>query len=136
MLESRSSKRARFIEYIYRFELMGEPFSHIEAFESGNFSESELRMVEAIEKNYDRYKKLCSAFLNQSWSWDRIAPLEKAILVFGAFELSFGEKKIVIYELVSYAKAFIHQHNYKFINGVLDKIGAYYEKIKANKKAN
>lgn len=136
MLESRSIKRARFIEYIYKFELMGETFSHIDAFESGNFSDQEIKMIETIEKNYPRYVKLLSLFLSKNWSWERIAPLEKAILIFGAFELAFGNKKIVINELVSYAKAFIHDDNYKFINGVLDKVGVYYEQIRANQKAN
>lgn len=134
--ESRSSKRARFIEYIYGFELMGEPFSHIQAFESGDFSDAELKMIEAIEKNYARFSKLAASYLNQNWSWERIAPLERAILIFGAFELTFGEKKNVINELISYTRGFIPGENYKFINVVLDKIGAYYEQVKTNKSAN
>lgn len=134
MLESRTSKRARFIEYIYKFELMDDVFSHSEAAENNIFSEQEIKMIQSLEKNYDKYRKLISSYLSANWNWSRISPLERAILVFGAFELGFAEKKIVINELVSYTKGFVPGDNYKFINAVLDKIGVYYEQIRANKK--
>lgn len=64
MLESRTSKRARFIEYIYKFELMDDVFSHSEAAENNIFSEQEIKMIQSIEKNYDKYKKLISSYLS------------------------------------------------------------------------
>lgn len=135
--KSRSQLREGMIAYVYGFELMDETFSHVQAFENYDFSSKEIKLLEQLEKNYDKYKKLVSKFLSNNWTIDRIAPLERAILIFGAFELSFTEnKKMAINELVSYAKFFILGDNYKFINAVLDKVGAYYEQIKTNTKTN
>lgn len=135
--KSRSQLREGMIAYVYGFELMGETFSHIPAFENYDFSNKEIKLLEQLEKNYDKYKMLVSKFLSNNWTMDRIAPLERAILIFGAFELSFTENKnMAINELVSYAKFYILGDNYKFINAVLDKVGAYYEQIKSNKKAD
>lgn len=125
-------KRANIISYIYGFELMGSPFSADQAFESGDFDAKDLKTIEAIAKNYDKFSKVVKQFLKGSWSWERIAPLERAILIYGAFELVVKDKALVINELITITKGFIPGDSYKFINAILENIGAYYDKIKSN----
>jgi transcription termination factor NusB len=56
------------------------------------------------------------------------------LLLYGAFEMSFTNKAIVIDVLIKLTKKYSPDESYKFINSILDKVGKYYEKIKNNKK--
>lgn len=129
---SKLEKRAAIINYIYKFELMGSKFSAVDAFESGEFDAKDMKVIEALEKNYDKFTRTVKQFVKENWSWERIAPLERAILIYGAFELIINEKALVINELVTIAQGYIPGDAYKFINGVLENIGAYYDKVKSN----
>lgn len=133
MKKSLLEKRAAVVSYIYGFELMGSKLSSVKAFESGDFETRELKSIEAIEKNYDKLLRTVKQFIKKdSWQWERIAPLERAILIYGAFELIINDKALVINELVTIAQGFIPGDSYKFINAILENIGAYYEQVKSN----
>lgn len=123
-------KASKIIEYIYTSELMGTPLNSAQAFESGDFDNQEIKKIEKITEKYDQFKKLIQKYLKGTWTWDRIAPLERAILIYGAFELMFRDKGIVNNGLVILAKGYIPGDSYKFINAILDNIGDYYESIK------
>lgn len=107
MSKSLLEKRASVVSYIYKFELMGSEFSSVDAFESGDFESKELKVIEAIEKNYDKLTKTVKQFIKENWQWERIAPLERAILIYGAFELIINDKALVINELVTLTKGYI-----------------------------
>lgn len=130
MKNSRLQDRADIITYIYQSELLKKNLDSDLAFESGDFDNSQLKKIEAISKNYDKFQKIVSKYLKSSWSWKRIDPLERAILIYGAFEMSFLDKALVINEMVILAQGYIPGDNYKYINSILDKVGDYYEKIK------
>ncbi|RTZ68156.1 MAG: hypothetical protein DSZ21_02305 [Tenericutes bacterium] len=63
-----------------------------------------------------------------------MAPLERSILLFGAFEMMFKSKALVINGMVMISKGFIDDEKHKFINAILENIGRDYERIKTNKK--
>ncbi len=53
-------------------------------------------------------------------------PVERAILRLGAYELSYRSDvptRVVMNEMIELAKTFGSDHSYKFINGVMDKLG-------------
>ena len=130
--QSKLISRSNVINYIYKFELMDEEFNNVDAFEKGNFTEEEMKKIEILEKNYKRYKSLVNKHIIDGWSWSRLAPLERAILIYGSFELSYMPKALVINEMVILTQAFIPGDSYKFINSILQRVGEYFEKIKAS----
>ena len=125
-------KASKIIEYIYTSELMGTPLSSAQAFESGDFDNQEIKKIDKIAEKYEQFKKLIQKYLKGTWSWERIAPLERAILIYGAFELMFKDKGTVTNGLVILTKGYIPGDSFKFINAILDKMGDYYESIKGN----
>lgn len=127
---SRLEKRANIIKYIYQNELMENPLDAVDAFESGDFSAQEVKVIENIAKNYLKFKKIIIHFLKNSWDWTRVSPLERAILIYGAYELTFNDKALVINELVIITRGYIPGDSYKWINATLESIGLYYEKQK------
>ena len=130
MTTSRLQNRADIITYIYQSELLKYNLSSDQAFESGDYDNNQLKKIEAIAKNYDKFKKIVIKYLKKGWTWGRIDPLERAILIYGAFEMSHLDKALVINEMIILTKGYIPGNNYKYINSILDKVGDYYEKIK------
>lgn len=128
--------RENVIGYIYSYELLSRELDDIDAYESGMYTELELKYIKGVSKNYEMLKKLILKFTKDNWEWTRMAVLTRSILIYGAFELQFNEKPLVIDVLVQYAKNFAPDDSYKFINSILDKVGKYYETIKANKKSS
>lgn len=125
-------KASKIIEYIYTSEVMGSPLNSTLAFESGDYDKRDIQIIEMIASKYPQFRKLIEKFIKETWTWNRLAPLERAILLYGAFELNVKDKAHVINGMVMIAKAYIPGDSYKFINAILEKIGAYYEEIKGN----
>lgn len=130
------SLRENVIGYIYSYELLERKLESNDAFEAGNFTDKEIKYIDKISLNYDVFKKLITQFTKKSWPWGRISVINRAVLIYGTFELSFNDKSLVIDVLIKYAKEFIPDDSYKFINSILDKIGGYFEKLKNDKKVS
>lgn len=124
--------RLKIINYLYKYELMAEKLTDDDAFESGEFNDRELKMIKKISENYQKLVKTVQKYLQTSWTWNRLMPLEKAILVFGAFELQITDLALVINELVIITKGLIPDNKYQYINSILDQIGNEYAQIKKN----
>ena len=124
---AQTKSRMNVINVIYVSELTNERLTKESIREDFDLSEIELKSLDWIITKYDGLKKLITTFTKDSWTWTRMAPLERAMLLFGAFELSFRDKKIVINELVILSKGYISGESYKFINAILDKVANYYE---------
>ena len=90
-------------------------------------------MIDSIGSKYLKFKAIIIKFLKSSWKWERINPLEKAILLYGVFEMTFQDYPLVINEMIVLTKAYIPGDTYKLVNGILEKVGLYYEKMKASK---
>lgn len=129
---SKLQQRSQIIIYIYQAELLEVKLDSTRAFEEGDYNEYQIKVIESISTNYESFKKLVQKFIKGTWTWERLAPLERAILIFGAFELNIADRALVINELVTIAQGFIPGESYKFINAILDKIGDYYAGIKGN----
>lgn len=73
--------------------------------------------------NYDRYKSYLDEVLD-SWSFDRLGFIEKAILLNGCaeFDLKQNSAAVIIDESVLMAKKYCDEETYKLINRVLDVI--------------
>ncbi len=127
MKTSQIQSRMNVINVIYISELTGEKIKMEEIRDNYNLSESEFKSLDWICAKYDQLKTMIEKFTKQGWKWERMAPLERSIMIYGAFELSFRDKKIVINELILLAKGYIAQDSYKFINAILDKVASYYE---------
>ena len=126
MHKSKLKMRSEIIEYIYSHLVLEKKLSSTTAFESGNFLPSQVKIIDHISINFDKYKITVEQFLKHNWLWERIDYLEQAILIYGTYELEFQDKALVINELVDITKAYIPGHKYKFINAILEKVGTLY----------
>ena len=126
--------RENVIGYIYSYELLGVPVDSIHAFESGDFTPNQIKVIERIVSNQELYKRLITQFIKSGWTWERLPVMSRSILIYGCYELAFREKALVINELIEYTKEYVPNDTYKFINSVLENIWRYYESIKGNKK--
>jgi len=66
----------------------------------------------------------CIARAAHHWSLERMAPVDRAILRVGAFELLFGDTppRVAINEAVELAKRFGGADSGAFVNGILDRL--------------
>ena len=132
----RMKMRENIIGYFYSSELMNEIPNSTTAFEVGDFTRREMNIIESICSKYPRLKKLILKYTKESWSWERIAPLNRALLIYGAYEIYFTDKALIIDVMVTLAKQYSPDDSYKFINSILDKIGDFYAEIKSSKKSS
>lgn len=117
---------------IYQNLLVGSSLEDIEIFlkEDKKIAESEKtflfasHLVETTLKNKESYQNLLEKHLKKGWTFDRLSPMEKAILLIATCELLESDlpKNIIINEAVNSAKTFCDDDTYKFINGVLSKV--------------
>lgn len=63
-------------------------------------------------------------FLNNDWTWDRILPINQAIIIlaYSEKEINKTDKAIIIDQSIKTAKNYSDASSYKFINLILDKI--------------
>jgi N utilization substance protein B len=81
-------------------------------------------LIRGVLKELDYIDSLIEEFA-QKYSYDRMMPIDKAILRFAVFSLLFEkelENIIVINEAIEIAKEYSGIDAHKFINGVLDGI--------------
>lgn len=80
-------------------------------------------LTEAIPDNFERLLAIITPHLDRSW--EQIDPVEKCVLLVGAFELTSNAEipwKVVINEAVGLCKMFGSEDAHKYVNGILDKI--------------
>ncbi len=126
----RRIKRMQNVEIVYKYELFNESLNLEKIFVEENINNDQLKILTSIQKNYDKFIKTAKLFLDVDWTWARIAPLTRAIILCASVELWTLDKKIAINEYVEITKDFIPDETYKFINNILDKIGILYENKK------
>ncbi len=130
--ESKLILRSQVINYIYTFELYNKPLDASGDLNSEKLNEVQIKQIESISKNYTKFKALIEKFIVDGWSWTRLAPLERAILIYGAFELSYIDRALVINEMVILTQGYVPGDSYKFINSILEKVGDHFDKLKAS----
>ncbi|EFF41472.1 transcription antitermination protein NusB [Mycoplasmopsis alligatoris] len=126
--KTRRKSREEKIQVIYRFELFDEVINISQSFVEFDFLDpSQLKFLEGIEKNYVFIKKIINSFLNTDWTWHRIPPFIRAVLINATAELFAIPPKIVINEAVEITKDFFcmtekDQKFYKFVNAILQNV--------------
>lgn len=126
--------RENIIAYIYSYQLFNKKLDSIDAFESGNYTNQEIKIIENISSKEEKFISLIKRFTKDDWKWERISPLHRAILIFSAYEMIFNDVALVIDVMIKYSKKYSDPNSYKFIHSILDKIGKVYEKNKKDKK--
>lgn len=61
--------------------------------------------------------------LKTGWTFSRILPLEKAIMMYAAKEIEAHKpqsSKPIIDQIINFSKAYLEENKYKYINKVLD----------------
>ena len=84
------------------------------------------QLTEAIPDNYTELVAIISPHIDRDW--EQIDPVEKCVLLVGAFELTKKPEipwKVVINEAVGLCKMFGSEDAHKYVNGVLDKVAEF-----------
>ncbi len=121
---------------IFESDIMNEMFNYnvLKTNKKNEIFEEQMKRFSNIEKNYETFIKMINKFIRIDWSWTRIDPLIRAILLCASSELWNIDVAIVSNEYVEIAKDFIpDDKSYKFINKIIDNIGKEYEELKKNK---
>ncbi len=121
---------------IFESDIMNEMFNYnvLKTSKKNEIFEEQMKRFSNIEKNYETFIKMINKFIRIDWSWTRIDPLIRAILLCASSELWNIDVAIVSNEYVEIAKDFIpDDKSYKFINKIIDNIGKEYEELKKNK---
>ncbi len=131
----RTSPRRRAREFVlqgfYQRQLSGNTGDAIRAqlAEAGGFPKADAAYFDAmwagVTAEYDPLVELVSPYLDRRAA--ELSPIERAILVIGAWELSHRVEipcRVVINEAIELAKAYGGTDGHKFVNGVLDKLAA------------
>ncbi len=121
---------------IFESDIMNEMFNYnvLKTSKKNEIFEEQMKRFSNIEKNYETFIKMINKFIRIDWSWTRIDPLIRAILLCASSELWNIDVAIISNEYVEIAKDFIpDDKSYKFINKIIDNIGKEYEELKKNK---
>ncbi|AWX69683.1 transcription antitermination factor NusB [[Mycoplasma] anseris] len=113
-------KRTKLINIIYSYELFDQKIEINEIFENQDLNADEIFALENISKNYDNFKNIIIKTLSNEWTYERVLPYVRSVLIYGLFELMFNKPKVVINELINITKIFVPGNHYKFVNKVLD----------------
>jgi len=130
-MSNRHNARKAAVQALYQWDITQQADDEIEA------SFSQIHDMQNIDRKYLReimheVPKL-QADLEQAIEphidrgFDKLDPVERAILRLGAYELSKRPDvptKVVLNEMIELAKTFGSDHSYKFVNGVMDKLAA------------
>lgn len=136
-MSNRHNARKAAVQALYQWDItqqlaheIGPQFEQIHDMQ--NLDRKYLREVlEQVPKLSEQLEKEISPFIGREF--DSLDPVERAILRLGAYELKHRPDvptKVVMNEMIEVAKVFGSEHSYKFINGVMDKLGKHLRKTK------
>jgi transcription termination factor NusB len=115
----RLDKRKIFLLYHYYL------LSRVQKSEGENEKERVVWFDKCLEKERLLSEKITKK-LKIGWEFSRLPPLERAILIYAAYEMLFGKNadlgKMIISQNINFSKAYLEGDKYKYINKVLDLI--------------
>ena len=127
----RHRAREAVVQALYQWELSGYPMTQVAAmFRADNDLKRADTLffhdaLKAINENYDELVESFKPYLSREYT--ELTPIERNILLLGAFELSVRidiPYKVVISEAVALSKKFGANDGHKFVNGVLDQLAS------------
>ncbi len=121
-------KRLDIVNIIYRDILTNHNSDKLKnkeyAFDSEEFTYNQLKIIENYFQNYDSYKQKIIVLLDESWSWERVNPYTKALIMCAIAEHNaINTKKAIIIDQA--LKTCDHRgliKDKKFINAILEKM--------------
>lgn len=103
---------------LYQYYLLGETNPEGIKEEAVNWFNNQF----LAKENFLRQK--VAQQLKSTWEFSRLPPLEKAILIYGAYELLLEHKEshsnLVINNLINFSKAYLEKEKIGYVNKVLD----------------
>ena len=126
MKEPRRQAREVALQALYAWELSrGDALEQMKALEGYESADQKLaeRIVRGVSEGSAALRVLIAPHLDRAF--ERLSPVERAILYIGSYELSSQPKtpfKVVLNEAVELGKSFGGTEGHRFVNGVLEKI--------------
>ncbi len=115
---------------LYQYDVSGMPLDQILKFEwvnheiTGELKDFIADLIKGTIKHLDEIDDLIKKY-SRNWRFDRISPVDKAILRFSIYSLLYRDDipaSVIIDEAVEISKKYSTEKSYKFINGILDGI--------------
>jgi N utilization substance protein B len=126
--EARRQAREVALQALYAWQLSHgdavEQMKAIEGYESADQKLAE-KIVRGVSERSAELRALISPHLDRAF--ERLSPVERAILYIGSYELSAQPGtpfKVVLNEAIELGKSFGGTEGHRFVNGVLEKIAA------------
>jgi len=129
-MSNRHNARRAAIQALYQWDITKQEANEIEdAFKAihdlQNVDRKYLKkVIGGVPENLDSIEETIKSHIDRELT--SLDPIERAILRLGAYELMFCPDvpvKVVINEMIELAKVFGADHSYKYVNGVMDKMG-------------
>ena len=127
-MKSKRQAREVALQALYAWQLSGDdPLEQLKALEG--YEEADQKLALSLVRGVlERAPELQSVIApHADRAFERLSPVERAILYIGAYELSAQPKtpfKVVLNEAIELGKSFGGTEGYSFVNGVLEKIAA------------
>jgi N utilization substance protein B len=130
MKSSRRRARELAVQGLYAWQLGGAPLEELvaHAAEAKDFDKADGDFFRALLAGAIREAAVLQEAIapHLDRPWGSLSPVERAILMLASYELRFVPEvpyRAVINEAIEIAKSFGGTDGYKFVNGVLDKLG-------------
>ncbi len=119
----RSKARTIVIKNVYQSLINNECANTV----TGQYNTDDKFVLELTNKVIDgseELTKIIESSLKTGWTVSRLNYIDRAILMVAIYEIKYTDldKRIIINEAVENSKVFCDDDQYKFINGVLDKV--------------
>lgn len=124
-MQSRRDFRIGIINVLYKYELLSKPLDMRQIFEAeSGLNNEQFKQLELISKNYFFIKNNIEKFLREDYSWERISPLIRAILINATQEYFLIPPKVVVNEAIEITKIYFDDADnyYKVVNAILQNI--------------
>ena len=130
MSSNRHNARKAAVQALYQWDLTKQDAAEIETqfsqiHDMQNVDKKFLReIMSQVPKVEAELEQAITPYIGREFA--SLDPVERAILRLGAYELSYRSDvptRVVMNEMIELAKTFGSDHSYKFINGVMDKLG-------------
>ncbi|MGL4768679.1 MAG: transcription antitermination factor NusB [Mycoplasmoidaceae bacterium] len=113
-------KRIIILNNIYKFII-----TNSKKIENEKDADSEIiKILEYSFENVNNIKDIVKPYLNSGWTWDRILPIDQALIImaYSEWKTISTDKAIIVDEVIKTAKNYSDINSYKFINYIVDKI--------------
>lgn len=128
MKTARRQAREVALQALYAWQLSGDdPLAQARSMEG--FEKADTKFLQGLLRGVVARAPELGALMapHLSRDFDKLSPVERAILYIGAYELTAHPEtpfKVVLNEAIELGKSFGAAEGYRFVNGVLEKIAA------------